>query len=92
MFEENLIRVMDAQQPQFTKQEFSGGLVVFQEVPIEILPPHLKEKQSHKAILNTYYTEDGFSDLADECGFKIEHAMKVHNSDNDRVVVLLKAV
>lgn len=89
-YEENLRRVRDSKQPQFTKEDFSGGVAFLQESdPKDELPSYLQESQNHRAIINTYYTVGGFSSLAQECGFEIQHAISVHDADNERVVAAL---
>lgn len=56
-----------AEEFPFTKEEFSGGVVVFQEFdPLSDLPAYLQERSSHNAVLNTYYTIDGFRKLVED--------------------------
>ncbi|KAF3361393.1 hypothetical protein PHSC3_002023 [Chlamydiales bacterium STE3] len=95
MYEKNLIKVGAGVYPPVTKEEFSGGVVFWQEIPSpqrEALPLYLQKSGDLRFVLNTYYTQEGFLRLAQECSFKIINTISVHDADNERNVVSLQPI
>lgn len=87
-YQENIER---AGKPPFKKEEFIGGVVFFQKFdPLNDLPPYLQGRSSYDAVLNTYYTIDGFRKLVEDCGFSIDHSILVSDFDNERMTVQLR--
>lgn len=76
---------------RFHRSPFDGG-VVFKtpfEAP-EILPPYLKKLHDQRVLINTYYSEEGFNNLAKASGFVVKQSISVGNySDNYRIVSVL---
>lgn len=92
-YKKNLERIAGATQDIFIKTEFAEGVVFQQKIdPSQqsSLPSHLLGMSDSHFVINTYYTDEGFAKLAQECGFKILYKVFVKDADNNRTVVMLR--
>ena len=76
---------------KYQRVPFEGGVIFKTPFPVpEALPVHLKKLQDQKVVINTYYSEEAFNSLADDCGYVVKNSVCVGEcSDNYRIVSVL---